>query len=170
MYYREDSQHEALLSMNPNITFTLGNSIIGDISVDIVLPYASFDLLQASPAVESPTRVFPLRRAANGSQYTVGRTFLQEAYVWTYPSVQSFCLLIDIQLCHHRLREVQIFCISSQVRRCTSTEDSDDSLNSGSSWSEKPRSCRWRECRLCLIDCTVMSSDLLRHAQEAKRV
>ena len=81
VYWLDDAQHQALLAMNPNITFTIGNSLTGGTTVDIVFPYASFDLLATSPAAETPTRFFPLRRAANDTQYTLGRTFLQEAYV-----------------------------------------------------------------------------------------
>ena len=50
--------------------------------MDIVLPYASFDLLASYPRVLNATKYFPLKRAANESQYTLGRTFLQEAYVF----------------------------------------------------------------------------------------
>ena len=80
-YYLDDAQHQALLAMNPNITFSIGNLLTGGATVDIVFPYASFDLLKTSPAVDQPTRFFPLRRADNDTQYTLGRTFLQEAYV-----------------------------------------------------------------------------------------
>lgn len=78
-YLVDDALHRTLLSMNPNITFTIGNLAIGGPSVDIVLPYASFDLQVIYPLVPSPTRYFPLKRAANDSQYTLGRTFMQEA-------------------------------------------------------------------------------------------
>ena len=82
LYTVDDSLHQSLTTSNPNITFELGNSLTGGPTVDIVLPYASFDLL-ASPrrGVVNATKYFPLKRAANESQYTLGRTFLQEAYV-----------------------------------------------------------------------------------------
>ncbi|KAL9128508.1 MAG: hypothetical protein Q9217_002835 [Psora testacea] len=67
MYWVDDNLHQILLTTNPNITFAIGNSLTGGPTVDIVLPYASFDL----------------QRADNESQYTLGRTFLQEAYVIT---------------------------------------------------------------------------------------
>ena len=67
--------------MNPNITLTMENSLTGGPTIDIVLPYASFDLQATSPAVTEHSRFFPLRRAANITQYTLGRTFMQEAYV-----------------------------------------------------------------------------------------
>jgi len=84
MYWVDDALHQSLSSTNPNFTFTVGDSKTGGPTVDIVLPYASFDLKAKYPSVLNDTRYFPLQRAENGSQYTLGRTFLQEAYVpWT---------------------------------------------------------------------------------------
>ena len=80
MYWVNDTTHQALLNENPNITFTLGNSVSGGPTIDITLPYASFDLEAKPPSVSNATRYFPLQQAANDSQYTLGRTFLQEAY------------------------------------------------------------------------------------------
>lgn len=48
---------------------------------NIELPYAAFDLQASYPYYETPTRYFPIRRAANETQYTFGRTFFQEAFV-----------------------------------------------------------------------------------------
>jgi hypothetical protein len=71
-----------LLSQNPQITFTIGNDVSFDEQmVEITLPYAAFDLEVSAPIVNSTTKYFPLKRAANDSQYTLGRTFLQEAYL-----------------------------------------------------------------------------------------
>ena len=82
LYIVDDSLHQSLTTSNPNITFELGNSVNGGPTVDIVLPYASFDLLASPPrVVGNATKYFPLKRAANDTQYTLGRTFLQEAYV-----------------------------------------------------------------------------------------
>ncbi|KAL9030785.1 MAG: hypothetical protein Q9180_006874, partial [Flavoplaca navasiana] len=47
----------------------------------IELPYAAFDLIAERPLMKNATRYFPLMRAADESQYTLGRTFLQEAYL-----------------------------------------------------------------------------------------
>ncbi len=79
MYWVNDTVHQALVTANPNITFTIGNSNTGGPTVDIRFPYASFDLEAKNPFVSSTRRYFPLQRAANASQYTLGRTFLQEA-------------------------------------------------------------------------------------------
>ncbi|KAF4631167.1 hypothetical protein G7Y89_g6965 [Cudoniella acicularis] len=80
LYPLSDSQHQALLAQNPNITFTLGNLTAGAV-VNITLPYAAFDLTAVPPFVTNTTKYFPLKRAANYTQYTLGRVFFQEAYV-----------------------------------------------------------------------------------------
>lgn len=81
LYTVDDTLHQSLTARNPNFTFQIGNYRTGGPTVDIVLPYASFDLLVSYPRVLNATRYFPLKRAANDTQYTLGRTFLQEAYV-----------------------------------------------------------------------------------------
>ncbi len=78
-YFVDDATHDRPLAANPEITFKLGNSMTGGDVVDIVLPYASFDLVSDYPITPSSLRYFPLVRATNESQYTLGRTFLQEA-------------------------------------------------------------------------------------------
>ena len=83
LYLVNDSLHDQLVDQNPNVTFTLGLGPSGGETVDIVFPYASFDLTALSPyqGLANQSRYFPLRRAANQTQYTLGRTFLQEAYL-----------------------------------------------------------------------------------------
>ena len=83
LYLVNNSLHNQLLSQNPNITFTLGVGSSGGDTIDIVLPYASFDLTALPPyqGLANQSLYFPLRRAANETQYTLGRTFLQEAYL-----------------------------------------------------------------------------------------
>jgi hypothetical protein len=86
-YLVNDTLHESLLESNPSITFTLANNTGS--TVDITLPYAAFDLTLADPMIVNGTvwnngtssRYFPLQRAANDTQYTLGRTFFQEAYL-----------------------------------------------------------------------------------------
>ena len=77
-YLVNDTLHTNLVGQNANVTFTLGNSTIG-YAVDITLPYAAFDLIAEYPLMPNSTRYFPLMRATNDTQYTLGRTFLQEA-------------------------------------------------------------------------------------------
>ena len=81
IYVVDDATHLRLTNLNPTLEFKLGNSEAGGAVVSIHLPYASFDLNATSPI--NPTfRYFPLKRAVNDTQYTLGRTFLQEAYVF----------------------------------------------------------------------------------------
>ena len=78
-YLVNETLHTQLQAQNANVTFTLGNSTAGA-TIDISLPYAAFDLIASYPLLtNSSSRYFPLMRATNESQYTLGRTFLQEA-------------------------------------------------------------------------------------------
>ena len=81
LYLVSDSLHSQLTEQNASITFTLGAAASGGQTVDITLPYASFDLVVKPPAfgVGQSQKFFPLRQAVNETQYTLGRTFLQEA-------------------------------------------------------------------------------------------
>ena len=81
LYLVNESLHNSLLSQNASVGFTLANELRGGVVADIILPYAAFDLEVSSPIVDNTTRYFPLRHAANDTQYTLGRTFLQEAYL-----------------------------------------------------------------------------------------
>lgn len=83
LYLMDDELHRELLTRKPKFTFTLGNSLTRGPTVDIVLPYSSFDLTFKPYYDADPLRYFPLRRAANDSQMTLGRAFLQEAYLIT---------------------------------------------------------------------------------------
>ena len=82
VYLVDDDVHKALLAQNPTFTFTVGASgnTTGE-TVDIVLPYAAFDLNISANLANPAARYFPLKQAQNSSQYTLGRAFLQEAYV-----------------------------------------------------------------------------------------
>ena len=79
MYWVNDTLHQSLLSKNLNFTFTIADTMGKDSAVQIALPYASFDLEVQYPFEEDTIRYFPLQQAVNESQYTLGRTFLQEA-------------------------------------------------------------------------------------------
>ncbi|KAH7417566.1 aspartic peptidase domain-containing protein [Cadophora sp. MPI-SDFR-AT-0126] len=80
LYFVDDALHTKLIQQAANVTFTLKNSTSA-MDVDIVLPYAAFDLVAEWPLVQNTTRYFPLKRAANDSQTILGRAFLQEAYL-----------------------------------------------------------------------------------------
>ncbi|KAI7257479.1 acid protease [Hortaea werneckii] len=88
LYLVNETTHKQLLQSNPSISFMLGpntTATSASAAVDtlnIVLPYAAFDLQAEIPLYNSSTNYFPIRVAANESQYTLGRTFLQEAYLF----------------------------------------------------------------------------------------
>ncbi|KAH0406308.1 hypothetical protein KCU90_g24175, partial [Aureobasidium melanogenum] len=72
-----------LLARNASVNFTIGTTASGLQQTTITLPYAAFDMTAQSPyqGLADRSNYFPLRRAANSSQYTLGRTFMQEAYI-----------------------------------------------------------------------------------------
>ena len=79
LYLVNDSLHDSLKRQNASVSFILGNEVKGGSTVNITLPYAAFDMTVSKPIVNASQPYFPLRRAANDSQYTLGRTFLQES-------------------------------------------------------------------------------------------
>ncbi len=81
LYLVNDSIHKQLQQKEPTITFKLGVMESEGPSVDITLPYGAFDLQASSPIYPNTTNYFPLRRAANETQQTLGRAFLQEVYI-----------------------------------------------------------------------------------------
>ena len=89
-YLINDTHHEVLQQQNANVTFHLGIDESGETLVNITLPYSGFDLELGFPFTSTKQNYFPLRRAANATQYTLGRTFLQEAYV-SYGLSKNMC-------------------------------------------------------------------------------
>lgn len=83
LYLVNATVHSQLLNLNPEITFTLAANASTSLTTNIVLPYAALDLVVGVPFYNStsPIRYFPIRRAENSTQYTLGRALLQEAYL-----------------------------------------------------------------------------------------
>ena len=93
LYVLNDTVHTKLQQMNPNITIALGNTAYNNgKSTNIVLPYAAFDMQVSWPIYQSSFNYFPIRRAANNTQYTIGRTLLQEAYLIVDYERQNFSI------------------------------------------------------------------------------
>jgi hypothetical protein len=90
LYLIDDEAHSRLSSLNPSLTFTLGNADSEGDSIEITMPYGAFDLSGKSPFVNPPSRYFPLKRAEEVNQYTLGRVFLQGAYVVADYERQTF--------------------------------------------------------------------------------
>ena len=78
-YLVNSTLHTQLQSQNASVSFLIGNDVSGGDTVTVTLPYEAFDLQLGPPLVNTTQYYFPLRRASNSSQYTLGRTFLQEA-------------------------------------------------------------------------------------------
>ena len=82
------SQRETLVNWNLTFEFIVADLPGSSTSISLTLPYAAFDLeltypfpnLNSSPSSQA-TKYFPLRKAANDTQYTLGRAFLQETYI-----------------------------------------------------------------------------------------
>ncbi|KAL8717010.1 MAG: hypothetical protein Q9225_005709 [Loekoesia sp. 1 TL-2023] len=91
LYLVNETKHQDLLARNATLVFTIGANTVSSPTVNISLPYAAFDLqlTDAYPNVSNATRYFPLRRAANDTQYTLGRCFLQETTNTTNNSPSS---------------------------------------------------------------------------------
>ncbi|KAL9580872.1 MAG: hypothetical protein Q9203_006129 [Teloschistes exilis] len=82
LYLVNETQHKDLQTRNATLVFTIGADTTTTQTLNVSLPYAAFDLqLTAYPNAPNATRYFPLRRAVNDTQYTLGRTFLQETYL-----------------------------------------------------------------------------------------
>ncbi|KAL1894888.1 hypothetical protein Sste5346_005575 [Sporothrix stenoceras] len=82
LYLVNSTHHATLLSTDAQAWLQLSDVLEDGASVAIVLPYDAFDLQVSSPLVTNGTSYyFPLKKAANDTQYTLGRTFLQEAYL-----------------------------------------------------------------------------------------
>ncbi|KAL8829378.1 MAG: hypothetical protein Q9170_006195 [Blastenia crenularia] len=81
LYLVNDTQHAALIQQNAEVSFLLAAGPNGGPVVNITLPYASLDLEAGPPLVKSQNRYFPLRRAKDETQFTLGRVLLQEAFI-----------------------------------------------------------------------------------------
>lgn len=83
LYLVNNALHTTLLARNASITLSLGLSESGGKTVNITLPYAATDLVAKAPyaGLNTSALYYPLRRATNETQYTLGRAFMQEAYV-----------------------------------------------------------------------------------------
>lgn len=73
--------YSALQTLDPTFRFKIGTDVRSDPAITIEIPYAAFDLEASYPIFASATKYFPLRRAANNTQYALGRVFMQEIYM-----------------------------------------------------------------------------------------
>lgn len=112
------SQHANLLASNLTFTFTLSNVLSSPDIVNITLPYTAFDLELTPPSVpeNSSLLYFPLRQALVENQFTIGRVFLQEAYIIADYERNNFSIYQAV----HTSQPVQNTSIVSITRPSTS--------------------------------------------------
>jgi hypothetical protein len=132
LYLLNSSQQAALQTQNASITFSLGN-LTSSTTIDITFPYSAFQLTAAYPLVENSTKFFPLKRADNDTQYTLGRTFFQEAYVIADYERKNF----SVSACKYSPLEAQNIVAILPPSNSTSSSSS-SSTSSSTSQSSKP--------------------------------
>ncbi|KAL8784935.1 MAG: hypothetical protein Q9213_003677 [Squamulea squamosa] len=81
-YFVDDARRQTLSALQPRFSFRLANNLSSEPTIDITLPFASFGLVAKPPLLPNETSYFPLSRGA-ADQITLGRIFLQEAYLIT---------------------------------------------------------------------------------------
>lgn len=83
LYLVNDTVHETLINQNLTFTFKIAEDVSSVNTVSIEFPYAAFDLILTTsyPGINTTTHYFPIRQAENDTQYTLGRAFLQQAYI-----------------------------------------------------------------------------------------
>ena len=84
LFLVDDTTHQTLINSNAGLSFRLSSGTSNsNATLDIVLPYASLDLVAGFPLDGNATRRYYPVRCANETvtKYVLGRTFLQEAYL-----------------------------------------------------------------------------------------
>ncbi|KAL8854246.1 MAG: hypothetical protein Q9221_000960 [Calogaya cf. arnoldii] len=137
LYLVNDTVHERLLTQNASLVFTIGATPTSPVAVHITLPYAAFDLqLSMYPNAPNATRYFPLKRAANDTQYTLGRTFLQETYLIADYERSQFsinqCRFVEGQLADiHPISSLNDTNITTGLGPDPDTKSSQDGVSAG---------------------------------------
>ena len=98
LYKVSAADHDKLVVLDPSVTINITPSLYSSASeqsVAITFPYSAFDMNVSWPFGNGPyknesTYYFPLKRADDPNQYTLGRAFLQEAYVIADYERQNF--------------------------------------------------------------------------------
>lgn len=83
-YTVTEQQHQSMIGQDQSVVFTLAATQSSSETLEITLPYRAFDQQLTWPLAnitdgETAIRYFPLRQADDPTEYTLGRTFLQEA-------------------------------------------------------------------------------------------
>ena len=93
------TQRDKLVSWNISFEMTLADLPDSSKNIKLTLPYSAFDLQLTFPYPnlgigqnDPGVNYFPLRKAANNTQYTIGRSFLQEVYMTVDYERKNFSL------------------------------------------------------------------------------
>ncbi|KZM26451.1 aspartic-type endopeptidase [Ascochyta rabiei] len=90
LYFVNSSSHDANKQQNAKVIFNIGAGPRTSYNyTSIALPYAAFDQQIGSETGENFTNYFPIKKSKNGIS-TLGRTFLQEAYIYVDYERTSF--------------------------------------------------------------------------------
>jgi hypothetical protein len=115
LYLVNETHRNTLLDSNAEVSFMLSDVESGGDTVSITLPYAAFDLTAEYPLVDNTSYYFPLKRANNSTQYTLGRTFLQEAYVSSRVYIHYYEVALTLSSYLSADYERQVFNVSACV-------------------------------------------------------
>ena len=81
-YYANHTVYQSWPQKNPQLSFEFVSLQNTTLPATIVIPFASFILLNTTDSTNpSGIAIVALRQAKNATQYTMGRTFFQEAYI-----------------------------------------------------------------------------------------
>jgi hypothetical protein len=93
LYLINQTMYTSFLSKNITIAIDIGSPTSAVLQpVTIQFPFDSLILNASSSLISPPSRYFALKRAKNSSQYTLGRAFLQQAYITANYDKQTFDL------------------------------------------------------------------------------
>ncbi|KAK6435141.1 hypothetical protein LTR95_008679 [Oleoguttula sp. CCFEE 5521] len=118
LFLINDTMRQRNLQSMPTLYFSFGASLSGGATQTISLPYSAFDLQAGYPFYENATNYFPIRVAHNDTQYTIGRTFFQEAYVIADWERQNFTIA---QTSFDNLNNVHLVAITPPMRGTAAT-------------------------------------------------
>ena len=135
--YSEAADPSTLEDWNLNFVFTIADLPGSTKSVDINIPYDAFNhqLTFPFPALNTtfgaaPVNYFPLRKAANNTQYTIGRAFLQEAYL-TVDYERSNFSISQAEFANNALTNVNLVAISKPANSYFDRSKGSSGLSTG---------------------------------------
>jgi hypothetical protein len=94
VYTLNATTHEQNTKINASLVFQVGNSVEGGGTLNITFPYTAFDLNYTNEKVTDPKTdfMFPIRAQTDTQAFTLGRAFLQEAYLSVNYEFNNFSL------------------------------------------------------------------------------